>query len=197
MEVTDGFTPIEFDLYHAFRVSSINFPFLKTLNLHTIVVIDSGAPSRSLTEFAETHNVKLVHLVTEAWRSVTSEHQQIMHVYSQALKYVLDMRNYPLLVLGTSLITGVIRRLENWSFAPIMSDYSALSEVTGAFIRLADLASIEVMEFVPGNVDSENNDSTEPEESINPLRSVVVVDLPVKEFRPEWVKNYGIDFPKA
>lgn len=194
MEAPEGYTVIEFDLYQAARVGRTNLSFLDTLNLRTIIVLDSGAPSRSLAEYAESRGIKLVHLVTEVWRSVNDEHQQMMRVYGHALRYVLDSRNYPVLILGSNLIAGVIRRLENWSFAPIMSYYTALAEVTDTFLKLSDIVQIETMEFVPGKL--EGDEVTDPNESLNPLKSVVVVDLPTPEFRPPWVKNYGIDFER-
>uniref|UniRef100_A0A060T7D7 Putative tyrosine-protein phosphatase OCA1 n=1 Tax=Blastobotrys adeninivorans TaxID=409370 RepID=A0A060T7D7_BLAAD len=123
-----NFAPVERHLYRSGQPSPINFPFLKELNLKTIVWLAVEDPSDRFLNFADDNEITFEHLglVTEGtnpWDQLTESS------IIAALNIIMRKESYPLLVccgMGrhrSGTVIGCLRRLQGWNLASISDEY--------------------------------------------------------------------------
>lgn len=190
METPDAFGLVEPGFYRASSLPGYCFPFLEKLCLKVIVVLDSGSPSSSLVEFTESHSIRLLHLGTQPWRSVDDVRQQYdsWRALSEALKVVLDARNYPLLVVDINMFTGLVRRLENWTYSAILGEYNVYA---GARASLLGAVFLERVKFHVGKTE-ESEEYIAEQAKQDPMVPILTIELPSNEFIPDWARRFEI-----
>lgn len=194
MEIPDEFITIEKDLYRIRSLDQFSVPLLESLNLKTILVFDSGVPSPLIRSFAESNAVKTVHLGTDPWRSQSEIGQQHDYwvVLSQAMKYVLDIRNYPLLVIGNKLITGIVRRIENFTLSAVLAEFNSQSALRSqASLNYEGSVFLELLQLKYGSVD-EALKNTELDELEKPQIPVLTLELPESQYVPPWFTRFAL-----
>ncbi|ANB13932.1 putative tyrosine protein phosphatase OCA1 [Sugiyamaella lignohabitans] len=123
-----NFALAERQLYRSGQPAPINFPFLRGLNLKTIVWLAVEDPSDAFLGFADNNEIEFHHLglVTEGgnpWDQLTESS------IVSALDIIMNVNNYPLLVccgMGrhrTGTVIGCLRRVQGWNFASISDEY--------------------------------------------------------------------------
>lgn len=131
-----NFATVERQLYRSGEPYTINFSFLRSLKLRTIVWLAAEDPNEQLLEFADNYEIDFEHLgmITEGanpWDQLTNQ------AIEKALSYVLDVRSYPLLVccsMGrhrTGTVIGCLRKLQDWAFACIVDEYQRFAGLRG------------------------------------------------------------------
>lgn len=184
MEAPDGFTVIETGLYLAGSALEYSIPFLKTLGLKLVVVLDSGKASKQLVEFAHQNNIKIHEFTIESWRPASDKNHSthVVKIISECLRFAVDVRNYPLLFIGSTILAGTIRKLENWSLFAVLNEYNSCSENAPARVFPFGSVFLEFVQF-----------SFKPTQHAQTNRPFLVeVILPEKQFRPDWVHRFHI-----
>lgn len=193
MEIPYEYRIIESRLYSARTAPEFSYPFIKSLELNTIVLLDPAAPSQSLREFVQSENINLVHLIPETWRPSheSSQHHQTWISISEGLKYCFDKRNYPLLIIGSEVIRAIIRKLQNWTTSAVLNELNAYSEMSDVRVNAGASPILELTRLFYGKLE----DAKWVIEQVSledPNIPVIMVDLPEKEYRAEWVLRFGI-----
>lgn len=131
-----NFAPVERRLYRCAEPQPVNFSFLKQLKIRTVVWLAAEDPNDNLLAFCDDNDVRFEHLglLTEAaspWDHLTDNTIRV------ALELILDVENAPVLVccsMGrhrTGTVVGCLRKLQNWSFASLIDEYSRFTGLRG------------------------------------------------------------------
>lgn len=147
----EAFGTVESGIYRCAAIDPFHFAFLDTLGLRTIVVLNLNRPPKVVRSYASERQVDLVHMGLRPWRSdnmaewMVLSHELIM----DALSFVLDIRNHPVLVLdATNSFIGTLRKAQHWNFSSILSEYRAFSGgkphyMTELFLELLDIRCMD------------------------------------------------------
>jgi protein tyrosine/serine phosphatase len=152
----ESFGIVEQGVYRANLPHPLSFPFLKHLNLKTVLMLSQESPTRVVTQFFEDNQVELVQLgmrvfkPTEAsWKPCSEE------LVKEALETVLCRAAHPLLICGASgvhavgVVVGCLRKLQGWSLSSIVNEYRSYAGtktryVDEQFIELFDIDLVQV-----------------------------------------------------
>ncbi|CAG8574642.1 15122_t:CDS:2 [Acaulospora morrowiae] len=146
----EQFGIVEKGLYRSDMLHASHFPFIKSLNLKTILILSPEVPTRAVTNFLEENNIKLIHLGLRVWKPNLGWRPVSEELVKDGLEMVLDISNYPILVICTSGIhetgtfIGCLRKLQNWNFSSIIIEYRCYAGnkaryVSEQFIELFDM----------------------------------------------------------
>ncbi|CAG8585919.1 6468_t:CDS:2 [Cetraspora pellucida] len=148
----EQFGNVEKGLYRSDMLSPPHLPFIKSLKLKTILLLSPEVPARSVSNFLEENNIKLVHLGIKVWKPTPGWQPVSEELIKDGLEMVLDTENYPMLVMCTSGIhetgtfIGCLRKLQNWNFTSIMVEARYVNE---QFIELFDMDLITLPRNLP------------------------------------------------
>ncbi|CAG8483404.1 35099_t:CDS:2 [Racocetra persica] len=156
----EQFGNVEKGLYRSDMLSPPHLPFIKNLKLKTILLLSPEVPTRSVSNFLEENNIKLVHLGIKVWKPTPGWQPVSEELIKDGLEMVLDAENYPILVMCTSGIhetgtfIGCLRKLQNWNFTSIMVEYRSFAGnkaryVNEQFIELFDMDLITLPRNLP------------------------------------------------
>ena len=124
-----NFTYVENNLYRSAFPTEINYEFVRSLNLKTILILDETCP-QSLISFLEDSNIRAIFIdntnaqLPSKWNSPIGETMVI-----KALKVLMHNEHYPILVTckhGRTLTGSVIaclRKLQGWSLMSIFEEF--------------------------------------------------------------------------
>lgn len=128
------FSTVQPQLHRGGYPRQINFPFLLSLNLKTIISLTPEAitedTDKALFEFAQQRNIQLVHL--ECAQSGKGKKRGVPMGYStvlEALDYMIHLENAPVYVhclnggQVTSLVIACLRKLQFWSSIAIFNEF--------------------------------------------------------------------------
>ncbi|KAK9486814.1 tyrosine phosphatase family-domain-containing protein [Lipomyces starkeyi] len=142
---------VEENIYRCTEIDPLNFPFLQTLSLNTILSIGQEKPSPAVELFAREHNIKITHMQLPAWK-ISEEEWKLLPdaVVQRSLSYVLNTRYYPLLIIDLSCtFIGVLRKLQHWNLSSIINEYREMSfdrsqYLYELYIELVDLRKFSI-----------------------------------------------------
>ncbi|KAH3901420.1 putative tyrosine protein phosphatase OCA1 SCDLUD_002912 [Saccharomycodes ludwigii] len=137
-----NFCPVERYLYRSGQPSPVNFPFLDTLNLKTIIWLSNEDPQDALLDFCELSRIELQFAAISPeggeddnpWDGLTE------HSIINALETIVQKKNYPLLVccgMGrhrTGTVIGCLRRIMKWNLASCSEEYRRFTGSRGGRI---------------------------------------------------------------
>ena len=134
----DNFAMVEPGIYRSGFPAKKNFPFLKSLNLRTILYLcPEEYPETNLSFLTGIH----VQLLQYGVAGNKEPFLEIPHsVISEALVQILDVRNHPLLIHcnkgkhRTGCMVGILRRVLDWSLASIFEEYRVFSSPKERFV---------------------------------------------------------------
>jgi len=148
---------VEDDLYRSSAPEVVNFPFLDTLQLKTIIYLSADKPKNKLILFCEEQNIDFVRpeaVVSQSQSKLTTLPEEAV---IQCLDMMLDPLYYPLLVsckLGrhkTGMVIGCLRKLMRWSLTSIFAEYQRYAHGTRLqneqFIELFDSDLVNIPEL--------------------------------------------------
>ncbi|KAI9821776.1 MAG: tyrosine-protein phosphatase required for protection against superoxide stress (By similarity) [Pycnora praestabilis] len=124
---------VEEGIYRSGQPSSINMPFLQSLELKTIVwlaepdIVAVEEPNEALLAFADENELTVHHLgLAEGgnpWDPLTEQ------CVVDALHHITNTSNFPILIscgMGrhrTGTVVGCLRRLQGWNLASALEEY--------------------------------------------------------------------------
>ncbi|ORY89053.1 protein-tyrosine phosphatase [Leucosporidium creatinivorum] len=146
------FSLIHPHLYRTSTFTSLHLPFLRPLQLRTVLSLGPELPSRALQSYfdnEEGKGVRFVHLGAGRGREMGDWRPVREELIKEALEFVLEKRNMPCLVMDqsgiheTGILVGCLRKLERWTLSAVLAEYASLagSRTRGSneqFIELFD-----------------------------------------------------------
>ncbi|GJD09489.1 Probable tyrosine-protein phosphatase [Galdieria sulphuraria] len=151
---------VETGIYRSNLFFPISFPFIKLLNLKTVLLLSAEVPTKVVCNFLEENDITLVHLGSRSLTTETSWKPMSEELVKDGLEWVLDRKSHPLLVCDTSgihqvgILVGCLRRLQNWSLSAVIHEYRTFASskaryVNEQFIELFDVDLITLPEDLP------------------------------------------------
>ena len=152
-----NFGYVEPQLYRSAVPNEMNFPFLKTLNLKTVIYLSLDAPSIFFREFLKEQNIELVQI---SGGETSPMYQKISeNLIIDALHSILNPSAYPILVMcnlgrhRTGTVIGCLRRIMKWSLSAILVEFRQFTNNKSSppheqFIELFDTELVEMPENV-------------------------------------------------
>jgi len=150
----EKFGIVEAGLFRSDIPSSINFSFLKTLQLKTALYLSREPPPPEATIFFEEEGIEMVNIGGPSWvpslaRSSSLGSSLTEEFAKKALEIVLNEDVHPLLVLcssgvyETGTLFGCLRRLQCWALTAILHEYRSFARAKARgeneqFIELFD-----------------------------------------------------------
>ncbi|KQK19061.1 probable tyrosine-protein phosphatase DSP2 [Brachypodium distachyon] len=142
-----NFAMVDDGIYRSGFPATANFPFLKSLNLRSIVYLCPEPYPEANTEFLEQHGIKLHQFGIEGRKEPFVEIPD--DKIREALKVVLDVRNQPLLIHckrgkhRTGVVVGCLRKLQKWCLSSVFDEYQRFA---AAKVRSTDLRFMELFD---------------------------------------------------
>ncbi|KAK9459188.1 tyrosine phosphatase family-domain-containing protein [Lipomyces oligophaga] len=141
---------VEEDIYRCTEIDPLNFPFLQTLSLKTILFISQLKPSPAVELFARENQIEIAHMKLPSWTS--DEEWKLLpdNIASSCLSYVLNTQHYPILIIDLSCtFIGVLRKVQHWALSSIINEYREMSfdraqYLYELYLELVDLSLIHV-----------------------------------------------------
>jgi len=124
---------VESGIYRSNTLYPINFPFLKLLELKTVIQLSPEVPIKPVVNFFQQNSIHHIHLGLKSWTPDASWKPVTEELIKEALHFVLDANYHPILVLcssgihQTGTLVGCLRRLQNWSLTSILVEYKSYS----------------------------------------------------------------------
>eukprot|EP00735_Rhodelphis_limneticus_P006387 TRINITY_DN1878_c0_g1::TRINITY_DN1878_c0_g1_i1::g.14157::m.14157 TRINITY_DN1878_c0_g1::TRINITY_DN1878_c0_g1_i1::g.14157 ORF type:complete len:192 (+),score=-13.63,sp/Q1ZXG8/D1060_DICDI/75.16/2e-83,Y_phosphatase2/PF03162.8/1.9e-51,Y_phosphatase3/PF13350.1/6e+02,Y_phosphatase3/PF13350.1/0.00011,Y_phosphatase/PF00102.22/0.019,DSPc/PF00782.15/0.095 TRINITY_DN1878_c0_g1_i1:72-578(+) len=143
-----NFGMVEEDLYRSGQPNELNFPFLEKLQLKKVLFLAPDDPTPQFQNFLEDQGIELVRVGFDSddkdpWSPISEE------AVLQALHFILDRRNYPLLIMcslgrhRTGTVCGCLRKLQRWNLTSIFEEYRRYA---GSIVRLLNEQFIELFD---------------------------------------------------
>jgi tyrosine-protein phosphatase OCA1 len=131
----------------------MNFSFLQTLDLKSVVYLSLDPPGQIFQEFLKEHQIELKQMTGGEKTNVGQRISEQLILGS--LRVILDPDSYPLVVMcnlgrhRTGTVIGCLRRLQKWSLSAIFEEVrrftgSQSSPTHEQFIELFDTDLIEL-----------------------------------------------------
>lgn len=122
-----NFSMVDNGVYRSGFPNIINFPFLETLHLRSIVYLCPEPYPEANREFAQSHGINLYHLGIEGYKEPFVNIPE--NIIREALKVLLDVRNHPVLIHckrgkhRTGCLIGCLRKVQSWCLSSIFDEY--------------------------------------------------------------------------
>lgn len=147
------FTPLNFGvvedgLYRSGFPNELNFAFLSTLQLKTVLCLEtSSALLDPFLQFTEEQHIQYINFSNNTQSPDGAAHENLVKETLQ--NYIFNKKCYPLLIVDrygkylTGVLVGCLRKYQRWAFASIFEEYrrfagSRLLEQHEQFIELFD-----------------------------------------------------------
>lgn len=167
-----NFGYVEPDLYRSAIPGEMNFSFLQTLRLKTVVYLSLDTPSQIFAEFLKEQGIEFRQIAGVEASSVAGQRISEQFVLD-ALHAILDPKCYPLMIMcnlgrhRTGTVIGCLRRLQKWSLSSIFDEFrrftgSKSSPLHEQFIELFDTELVEMPEdanLLPFRIDMKTSQS--------------------------------------
>lgn len=192
----EGYGVIEDGVYRCHSVEPTNAESIRTLRLRVIVLISADRPSKFLRTFAHENEIELVHLALQPWRSTLDWNLLGRDILQDALTYVLDRRNYPMLLVdGTNAFAGVLRKIQHWNYAAIVSEYRAYAGtrthyMTEIFLEMLEVSLLSHEEAVRRRKSAETVSGPTPNKASKASHYGTTLHLPPEDVLPDWMRRY-------
>ncbi|PVV02567.1 hypothetical protein BB560_002975, partial [Smittium megazygosporum] len=137
-----NFGYVEEDLYRFGQPNELNFPFLETLGLKTVLWLAYEEPNQKFLNFIDDQGIQFFHL-GNGIDPITEE--KIV----DSLNIILNKDNYPFAIVcnigrhQTGTLVGCLRKLQGWNLASIFDEYRRYA---GPKVRLMNEQFIELFD---------------------------------------------------
>ncbi|KAI6684373.1 hypothetical protein NL676_030286 [Syzygium grande] len=142
-----NFAMVEEGIYRSGFPRSLNFPFLRSLQLRSIVYLCTEPYPEENLSFLRSQNIRLFQFGIEGKTEpfVPIPQETIM----EALKVLIDVRNHPVLIHckrgkhRTGSLVGCLRKLQSWCLSSVFEEYQHFA---GTKSRITDMRFIETFD---------------------------------------------------
>ncbi|KAM7268163.1 hypothetical protein ACFE04_010329 [Oxalis oulophora] len=137
---TKNFAMVVDGIYRSALPQPSNFPFLKSLNLKTIIYLCPEPYPDENKEFVRSNNIRVLQFGIEGKSPNPTE------AITKALQALIDVRNHPILIHcksgkhRTGSLVGCFRKLQNWRLSYVFEEYRRFARDKA---RDADLSFME------------------------------------------------------
>ncbi|XP_015071872.1 tyrosine-protein phosphatase DSP3 [Solanum pennellii] len=120
-----------------------NFPFLKSLNLRSIIYLCPEPYPEENLKFLRINSIKLFQFGIDGTKEPSAMSSSAI---TEALKVITDVRNHPVLIHckrgkhRTGCLVGCLRKLQNWCMSAVVEEYK---HYAGTKWRETDLKFLE------------------------------------------------------
>ncbi|XP_038879707.1 tyrosine-protein phosphatase DSP3-like [Benincasa hispida] len=143
-----NFSMVEDGIFRSGFPQPANFPFLRSLNLRSIIYLCPEPYPEENLEFLKANNIKLFQFKIEGKKEpfVSIPKDAIL----EALKILIDVRNHPILIHckrgkhRTGSLVGCLRKFQNWCLTSVFEEYQRFA---GMKSRVTDLQFIETFDI--------------------------------------------------
>lgn len=140
-----NFAAVEDNLYRSAFPNELNFSFLQSLNLKTVICLETSSLSEPFAKFMEEQQIQYV-TFDDIQSPEGGLHESII---KDSLQILFDKSRYPILItckLGkylTGVLVGCLRKYQRWAFISIFEEYrrfagSRMQQQHEQFIELFD-----------------------------------------------------------
>lgn len=135
------------------KLDAINFAFLETLGLNSILILDNETPvMKNFENFMKVNNISAIKFESDFLNRDLGENNSEWMVFTsdiiqKVMTVLLNENNYNLLMIDkTNVIVGILRKMCKWSCSSIISEYRLLSGKNSNYYSEAflDLITIEL-----------------------------------------------------
>ncbi|KAJ5074511.1 protein oca4 [Anaeramoeba ignava] len=122
----DKFGIVEPGIFRSNTIHDINFSFLQTLKLKTVIQLSPELPTKSLLVFYEENGINFIHLGFRKWNVEITWKPMSEEIIKEALEIVLNVEKHPILITCTSgihqtgVLVGCLRKLQKWNLNSIL-----------------------------------------------------------------------------
>ena len=143
-----NFSLVEDGIYRSGHPVPINFPFLKTLNLKTIIYLGDKEDNNDYYSFIKDQGIGFHYIKMESSSEpfIMNDPKAIL----EALKIIINIQNYPILIHSNKgkhrigVLVGIMRKLlQGWSITGIFDEYDKFAGGKGE----SDIEFIEMFEL--------------------------------------------------
>ncbi|KAJ9703268.1 hypothetical protein PVL29_004881 [Vitis rotundifolia] len=144
-----NFSMVEENIFRSGLPSPINFPFLETLNLRSIIYLCPEPYPEENCKFLQSQNIRLFQFGIEGKKEPPVA--MSTDTISEALKVLIDVRNHPILIHckrgkhRTGCLVGCLRKLQNWCLSSVIEEYQRFA---GAKSRINDMKFMETYDIL-------------------------------------------------
>ncbi|CDK26032.1 unnamed protein product [Kuraishia capsulata CBS 1993] len=157
----DSFGLVEEGVYRCAKLDAINFSFLETLNLTSLILLDPEKPARPFRIFLEDRGIVLHHLgglesslnddsssKMEDWMLLKPQ------IVGRIFEIIFEKKNHNVLLIDKSeTVIGVLRQIQKWTFTSIINEYRLYSGNKSNYFSENFLELVSV-ELIPHDYDS-------------------------------------------
>ncbi|EXC29935.1 putative tyrosine-protein phosphatase [Morus notabilis] len=144
-----NFSMVEDGIFRSGLPQPVNFRFLQTLNLRSIIYLCPKPYPEENLKFLQSNNIRLFQFGIEGKTesSVSIPRDTIM----DALRILIDVRNHPVLIHckrgkhRTGCLVGCLRKLQSWCLSSVLEEYQRFAGVKS---RITDMRFIETFEVI-------------------------------------------------
>eukprot|EP00252_Welwitschia_mirabilis_P011307 TRINITY_DN25434_c0_g1_i1.p1 TRINITY_DN25434_c0_g1~~TRINITY_DN25434_c0_g1_i1.p1 ORF type:complete len:200 (-),score=30.19 TRINITY_DN25434_c0_g1_i1:295-894(-) len=142
-----NFSIVENGIYRSGFPSSINFPFLETLGLRSIIYLCPEAYPEANKDFLRKNNIQLFQFGIDGHKEPFVNIPE--NTIREALKVLLEPRNHPVLIHckrgkhRTGCLVGCFRKVQNWCLSSVFDEYQRFA---GEKCRVSDQRFIELFD---------------------------------------------------
>ncbi|KAH3687979.1 hypothetical protein WICPIJ_001041 [Wickerhamomyces pijperi] len=123
-----NFSLVEDSIYRSGHPMPINFPFLETLNLQTVIYLGDKTDNLEYYEFLSQRGINFIYIPMKSSSEPFTMNDP--HAIHQALKIILNSKNHPVLIHSNKgkhrvgVLVGIMRKLlQGWSITGIFTEY--------------------------------------------------------------------------
>mmetsp|Transcript_3160 Transcript_3160/g.4897 ORF Transcript_3160/g.4897 Transcript_3160/m.4897 type:complete len:181 (-) Transcript_3160:115-657(-) len=154
-----NFGMVEEGLYRSALPSELNFQFLQTLKLKSILILSPEAVDERFADFLEDFDIQAFY-IHNSNAHMPKISPVVEETILQALEILCDNANYPILITCkhgralTGAVVGCLRKLQKWSMISIFDEYrryarTRLEQQHEQFIELFDTDLVVISEYSP------------------------------------------------
>ncbi|KAL6139342.1 PREDICTED: probable tyrosine-protein phosphatase At1g05000 [Fragaria vesca subsp. vesca] len=149
LEPPINFSMVEDGIFRSGFPQPANFPFLRSLNLRSIIYLCPEPYPEENLEFLRSQNIRLLQFGIEGKTdpAILIPKDTIL----EALKILIDVRNHPVLIHckrgkhRTGCLVGCLRKFQNWCLSSVFEEYQRFA---GVKARPTDLRFIEAFDIM-------------------------------------------------
>ncbi|CAN3375555.1 hypothetical protein DIURU_005709 [Diutina rugosa] len=192
----DNFGLVEPGIYRCTKIDGDNFPFLETLSLKSLVLLDAEKPPRTVINFLESNDVELFTLgemkisnhnhagkspnkadvpQIQLPSSQKSRNDQWMLLEKNLIVKAFEIlfnkdRHNMLLVDSTSTLVGILRKIQKWDFNSVLNEYRIYSGGKSSYYAATflELVQVELVAY-----ESEKRGSVDQDAMSGELRALI------------------------
>jgi hypothetical protein len=124
----DGWGIVTESIARCGTLSHGDLNFIARYGFRTILFVSEDGPPQQIDEFLNTQNITWTRIPISAGRGGLTWRSQLDELLKQALEFLLNSDNYPVLVSSTShlhlgTIIGCLRKMQRWNLCSILEEF--------------------------------------------------------------------------